>query len=310
MTKLMNLIPFLRPKQPSRGPYHDLTNLDISLSLSDLSSNTTPLSSPSHSTSILTPASTSASTPTTETKRPILRRYLSHFTLGFADGLTVPFALSAGLSALGSANLVVTAGIAEIVGGSISMGMGGYFSADGERRSKRALAQSRAEKTQPDIENTLSSQPLQSEDDTALVRDYLAPLDLECALLQRVLESTSLNPAAAARLREKHVDEADEGGHPVVVGLAVALGYVLGGCLPLLPYCFVERVGDGLAWSFAVCLVALFGFGALREGWVHGAGWRVWGWEGAKMMVLGGLAAGTAVGCVRVFVGFSGESTM
>ncbi|KYK56872.1 hypothetical protein DCS_03878 [Drechmeria coniospora] len=63
------------------------------------------------------------------TRSPSLARFLSDFTLGFSDGLTVPFALTAGLSSLGRANTVILAGLAELCAGSISMGIGGYLSA-------------------------------------------------------------------------------------------------------------------------------------------------------------------------------------
>ncbi|KAG6007276.1 hypothetical protein E4U21_006194 [Claviceps maximensis] len=65
-------------------------------------------------------------------KSPSLTRFLSDFTLGFSDGLTVPFALTAGLSSLGRTDTVVYAGLAELCAGSISMGIGGYLSARDE----------------------------------------------------------------------------------------------------------------------------------------------------------------------------------
>jgi vacuolar iron transporter family protein len=60
-------------------------------------------------------------------------RLISDFTIGLSDGLTVPFALTAGLSALGDARVVVFAGLAELVAGCISMGVAGYLGAKGER---------------------------------------------------------------------------------------------------------------------------------------------------------------------------------
>ncbi|GAB0134485.1 hypothetical protein EsDP_00002853 [Epichloe bromicola] len=63
---------------------------------------------------------------------PYLARFLSDFTLGFSDGLAVPFALTAGLSSLGQADTVIYAGLAELCAGSISMGVGGYLSASDE----------------------------------------------------------------------------------------------------------------------------------------------------------------------------------
>ncbi|KOS18494.1 Protein CCC1 [Escovopsis weberi] len=65
-------------------------------------------------------------------RSPWLARFLSDFTLGFSDGLTVPFALSAGLSSLGRTDTVIEAGVAELCAGSISMGIGGYLAARDE----------------------------------------------------------------------------------------------------------------------------------------------------------------------------------
>uniref|UniRef100_A0A8H7N277 Uncharacterized protein n=1 Tax=Bionectria ochroleuca TaxID=29856 RepID=A0A8H7N277_BIOOC len=64
-----------------------------------------------------------------------IARFLADFTLGFSDGLTVPFALTAGLSSLGTAQTVIYAGFAELCAGSISMGIGGYLSALDEVRA-------------------------------------------------------------------------------------------------------------------------------------------------------------------------------
>ncbi|KAI5202115.1 hypothetical protein E4T39_04841 [Aureobasidium subglaciale] len=59
-------------------------------------------------------------------------RTVSDATLGLSDGLTVPFALTAGLAALGDTKIVVFAGLAELMAGSLSMGIGGYLGASGE----------------------------------------------------------------------------------------------------------------------------------------------------------------------------------
>ena len=68
----------------------------------------------------------------TEQKPRFDARLISDATIGLSDGLTVPFALSAGLSALGDARLVILGGLAELIAGAISMGMGGYLGAKSE----------------------------------------------------------------------------------------------------------------------------------------------------------------------------------
>lgn len=59
--------------------------------------------------------------------------YVRHSIIGLSDGLTVPFALTAGLSSLGSSKLVYTGGMAELISGAISMGVGGYLASEAER---------------------------------------------------------------------------------------------------------------------------------------------------------------------------------
>jgi len=59
-------------------------------------------------------------------------RIVSDATIGLSDGLTVPFALTAGLSALGNTNVVIYGGLAELIAGAISMGLGGYLGAKSE----------------------------------------------------------------------------------------------------------------------------------------------------------------------------------
>lgn len=66
------------------------------------------------------------------TRSRINPRIISDAILGLSDGLTVPFALSAGLSALGDTKVVVLGGLAELAAGAISMGLGGYVGAKSE----------------------------------------------------------------------------------------------------------------------------------------------------------------------------------
>lgn len=77
--------------------------------------------------------STSGSTgSSSSTRARINPRIVSDAILGLSDGLTVPFALSAGLSALGNTKVVVLGGLAELAAGALSMGLGGYVGAKSE----------------------------------------------------------------------------------------------------------------------------------------------------------------------------------
>lgn len=75
---------------------------------------------------------TASSSTGTSTRSRIDPRLISDAILGLSDGLTVPFALSAGLSAIGDTKVVVIGGLAELTAGAISMGLGGYVGAKSE----------------------------------------------------------------------------------------------------------------------------------------------------------------------------------
>ncbi|KAI1422070.1 Ccc1 family [Xylaria sp. FL1777] len=256
--------------------------------------------------------------------RPLLSRFLADFTLGFADGLTVPFALTAGLSSLGQTNTVIYAGMAEICAGCISMGIGGYLAARPDDTMNNNHSIENDDKDN-DLEKSTSGVPLSEEQGVA---DYIALLQLPSDLLQSVMTHVESSPEVAARLIDSPYFARNDPTPepikttPIISGLSVALGYLLGGSFPLAPYFFVGTVTEGLLWSFGICIVALFIFGFTKEYVLHVNTWRHrynsrtktgrllrWDlvkrglWEGARMVVFGGIAAVAAVLCVRLFEG-------
>ncbi|KAI1117044.1 Ccc1 family [Nemania sp. NC0429] len=239
-------------------------------------------------------------------------RFLADFTLGFADGLTVPFALTAGLSSLGQTSTVIYAGMAELCAGCISMGIGGYLAAKGEQRSETD-DDSDLEKDDEEMSALYSRGGRE-------VADYLVPLQLPPDLLQAVMAHIESSPDIAARVRDTAKDESPSEStrtSPIISGLSITLGYLLGGLLPLAPYFFVTNVAQGLRWSFGICLVALFVFGFTKEYILNVSSARHemkssrarWNLikrslrEGLTMVVLGGIAALAAVVAVRLFDG-------
>ncbi|KAK8041717.1 hypothetical protein PG993_006240 [Apiospora rasikravindrae] len=253
---------------------------------------------------------------------PTLSRFLADFTLGFADGLTVPFALTAGLSSLGKTQTVIYAGMAEICAGSISMGIGGYLAAKGEQ----------AVHSRSDGDDAVDEMGGDEEKEAALgdvdvIEEYLAPLnlrgDLRIAVDAHVRSQPELVDALRAKARDDDAEAGfgERGSSPVMVGLSVSIGYLLGGLLPLFPYFFVSQVGDGLRWSFGVCILALFLFGFTKHYLLQDDGkhphrhrhqskaqWRrvrASLWEGAQMVVLGSIAAVTAVLAVKALEGLA-----
>ncbi|OIW30430.1 hypothetical protein CONLIGDRAFT_630430 [Coniochaeta ligniaria NRRL 30616] len=258
---------------------------------------------------------------------PTLAGFLADFTLGFADGLTVPFALTAGLSSLGRTDTVIYAGMAEICAGSISMGIGGYLAARGEVAAAVAAAGSVVESC--DTETTTTAVQEEKCLSSDVVASYLDPLDLPLQLHEMVIRHIHGDPAITDALLETQLKRQDDEGNnhqilpsPLMSGSSVALGYLLGGVLPLFPYLLVDQVKDGLLWSFVVCIAALFVFGFCKDfalssnrravaaaqetkGKIPWRDIRRSAWEGAQMVILGSVAALAAVLCVRAFEGIN-----
>ncbi|KAF4844001.1 Vacuolar iron transporter cccA [Colletotrichum siamense] len=256
-----------------------------------------------------------------------LARFLADFTLGFSDGLTVPFALTAGLSSLGRSETVIYAGLAELCAGCISMGIGGYLAArdashetlrsgsslEEEEEQGMLLAERRSEE---DVaENEEKSGPRRVEEAEEDVRRYLQPLNLPDATVATVLEAINSQPKgsrwASMRIRSSQssltndtpaTEQNSSLVSPVFSGMSISLGYLCGGLMPLLPYFIASSVGQGLRWSIAICLVALLAFGAGKS-WALGTrdgSWRRCLWEGVQMAFFGFCAAGAAVLCVML----------
>ena len=243
---------------------------------------------------------------------PSLSRFLSDFTLGFSDGLTVPFAVTAGLSSLGRTNTVISGGLAELCAGSISMGIGGYLAArdedpQGDQRLERCDEQEYRRIL--DDEECIEEKCPKSAND--IIRQHLEPLELSSTAISAVMAALSHQPGnlrrAALRVQSYNntSEESTESqpSSPVASGLSISLGYTVGGIIPLFPYFFASTVGTGLQWSICLCLVALFAFGSGKSWILNGSETLSWGrctWEGLQMLVLGTLAAGASIMCVKL----------
>jgi VIT1/CCC1 family predicted Fe2+/Mn2+ transporter len=208
--------------------------------------------------------------------------------IGLSDGLTVPFALAAGLSgALSSTRLVVTAGIAEIVAGSISMGLGGYLAARTERdhylaelgREEREVEEVPDQEAE-EVSQVLTSYGLEPQEAAPVVKALRVDKPRWVGFMMRF--ELGLEKPDPARMWKS--------------ALTIALSYALGGLIPLLPYMLAKKVQTGLLVSIAVTLVALFVFGYAKN--------RITGLQplrgGLQTIVIGGLAAGAALGIARL----------
>ncbi|KAK5123395.1 hypothetical protein LTR85_002827 [Meristemomyces frigidus] len=223
-------------------------------------------------------------------------RMISDATIGLSDGLTVPFALTAGLSALGDSGTVIYGGFAELIAGGISMGLGGYLGAKSEAEAYRAaLVETKAIVTK-DHQRAAS-----------LVRGTFSGYDFSETALQDITTSLLASPDQMIDflMRFHHqLQEADYApSRAYVSGLTIALGYTLGGLVALLPYLFISSIKDAFFGSAIVMAIALFAFGWAKTALISDGNHWVCFKNGAQMMILGGVAAGAAMGCVKAIGG-------
>ena len=207
--------------------------------------------------------------------------------IGLSDGLTVPFALAAGLSALANAHLVVLAGLAEIAAGSIAMGLGGYLAARGDAEHYASeLARERDE---------VVTRP---EDEAEEIYEIFTRYGVSREAATPVLQELQARPEAYVdfMMRFELGLEEPEAGRAYRSAGTIAASYVAGGLVPLVPYMLVAGSDVALRVSVGVTLVALGVFGGIK-GRLLGTG----GGKGAaQTVVIGGIAAGVAFGLAKV----------
>jgi VIT1/CCC1 family predicted Fe2+/Mn2+ transporter len=228
---------------------------------------------------------------------PQTRHTERHFTagptvrdivIGMADGLTVPFALAAGLTGIAEASpgIIVTAGLAEVAAGAIAMGLGGYLAArsDAEHYAKEREREKREVKEIPDEEKREVAQVFHS---YGLSQEESEP----------IVEALAKHP-------QKWVDfmmrfelglEKPDPKRAFVSAFTIASSYVAGGLIPLAPYilaAYVRRmsVESALFVSVAVTLMALFVFGFIKGRFTGTRPLR----SALQTALIGSLAAGAA----------------
>jgi VIT1/CCC1 family predicted Fe2+/Mn2+ transporter len=213
---------------------------------------------------------------------------LQDIVIGLSDGLTVPFALAAGLSgAVTSSNLVITAGLAEIVAGSIAMGLGGYLAGRTEVEHYDAeLAREYKEvRDVPHVER-------------AEVEELLAEIGLSETTRKLAVAELTADPDQWVRFMMKYelgLEQPDPKQAPKSAA-TISIAYALGGLIPLSAYFFTSTPNQGLVWSAVITLVCLLLFGYLKS--------RLTGqppvWGALKMAGTGALAAAAAFSVARL----------
>jgi len=208
--------------------------------------------------------------------------------IGLSDGLTVPFALAAGLSgAVASSHIVVLAGLAEIAAGSIAMGLGGYLAARGD--AEHYASELKREQTEV-VERV--------KDEEEEIYEIFEQYSVDREAATPVLEALKRNPKALVdfMMRFELGLEEPAANRAHRSALTIAASYIAGGFVPLLPYMFVADNGAALKFSVAITLLALAFFGALKGRLVGSGAFR----SAVQTVTIGGIAAAAAYGLARL----------
>ena len=209
--------------------------------------------------------------------------------IGMSDGLTVPFALAAGLSgAKVATSVIVLAGLAEIAAGSIAMGLGGYLAArtDQEHYESERRRELRETHEIPEVEK-------------AEVATVFEGWGLSPAQIEPIVDAISADEKRFVDFMmrfELGLEEPDP-GRAVRSATTIGVSYIAGGLIPLAPYFFVSDLATALVASVAVTLSALAVFGCIKArftGIPMAKG-------GAQTTLIGGLAAAAAFAIARLF---------
>jgi len=216
---------------------------------------------------------------------------LTDIVIGMSDGLTVPFALAAGLSgALDNSSIIIIAGIAEIAAGSIAMGLGGYLAG----KTEQDHYNSEIKREYEEIEN-LRHREIEE------TKEFFANIGLSEELQEKATEEIS-------RDKDRWVDfmmkyelglEKPDPKRATKSALNIGLSYIAGGVIPLSPYFFIHDSSVALEYSVVATLICLFIFGFFKS--------KITGvnpWKGAiRVMLIGAMAAGAAFGVAKVIGG-------
>jgi VIT1/CCC1 family predicted Fe2+/Mn2+ transporter len=214
--------------------------------------------------------------------------FVRDVVIGMSDGLTVPFALAAGLSgAISNTRFIVIGGLAEIAAGSIAMGLGGYLAArgDAEHYEQERIREYREIEEVPEEEKAEVSRVFQN---YGLRADESEP----------VVEALSRRPDAWVdfMMRFELGLEAPDPTRALTSAGTIAASYVAGGLIPLSPYIVSANAYRGLIFSAVVTLAALGVFGYIKG---HFTGERALR-SAVQTVVIGGVAAGVAFALAKL----------
>jgi VIT1/CCC1 family predicted Fe2+/Mn2+ transporter len=216
---------------------------------------------------------------------------LRDIVIGMSDGLTVPFALAAGLSgAVSSSSIIVIAGIAEIAAGSIAMGLGGYLAG----KTEQDHYSSEVKREYDEVENMRHLE-------IAETKEFFANIGLSPELQEQATQEI-------AEDKDRWVDfmmkyelglEKPDPKRATKSALNIGISYIVGGIIPLSPYFFIETSSEALKYSVIATLICLFVFGFFKS--------KTTGvnplWGALRVTLIGAMAAAAAFGVAKLFEG-------
>ena len=218
---------------------------------------------------------------------------LTDIVIGMSDGLTVPFALAAGLSGAVAANathIIVIAGVAEIAAGSIAMGLGGYLAGKTEQDHYRSELKREYDEVESKREIEIKE-----------VKEVFAGWGLSEEVQEKATQEIIKDKDKWVQFMMKHELHLDEPDPKRATRSAFNIGvsYIVGGFVPLSPYFFVNNAIDALKVSAIVTLICLFIFGYFKS--------KITGVNplkgGIRVMLIGAAAAAAAFGIAKLIEG-------
>ncbi|KAE9962604.1 hypothetical protein BLS_000123 [Venturia inaequalis] len=208
--------------------------------------------------------------------------------LGFADGLTVPFALTAGLSAVGSIRIVIVGGLAELFAGAISMGLGAWLAVESDKNAyyveearERLEVQNCPDKEEEEIYEIFEQYHISRESSKGVV------------------EALKVNPDVWVQfMMDFELKLERPNSHKAwISALVISVAYFLGGLLPMIPYFIYKNIMHALYTSIGISVVVLILFGYVKA-IVIGQKKRHAVYSAIQMLAIGTLAAGASYGIV------------
>ncbi len=217
--------------------------------------------------------------------------FIRDIVIGMSDGLTVPFALAAGLSgAVDSTHIIVIAGIAEIAAGSIAMGLGGYLAG----KTEQDHYNSEVKREYYEVDN-LRYREIEE------TKEFFANIGLSEELQEKATEEISQDRDKWVKFMMKYELGLEQPDPKRAQKSAFNIGasYIAGGLVPLSPYFFIADPIDALQYSVIVTLLCLFIFGWFKS---KITGVNAW-WGAIRVTMIGAMAAAAAFGVAKLFEG-------